>query len=240
MQGRIDQQFITAVQEHNFPAPRFYQQHLPEISKADFLDLFFSQLLARHIDLQARILKHEQRGFYTIGSSGHEGNAAVAKAARLDDIALLHYRSAAFMLQRAKQKSGYDEVHNQLLSLCAASKDPISGGRHKVFGSKILNVLPQTSTIASHLPRAVGLALSITRAKELKIKHPVADDSVVLCSFGDGSMNHASAQSALNTAQWLAHESFPLPLVFICEDNGLAISVPTPRRLGCASYARAQ
>src|ERR1044071_1136694 len=63
--------------------------------------LFDAQLTSRHLDLAARWLRSFNEGFYTIGSSGHEGNAAVAAALRPDDPALLHYRSAGFFLARA-------------------------------------------------------------------------------------------------------------------------------------------
>src|SRR6266540_7013877 len=63
--------------------------------------LFDAQLTSRHLDLAARWLRSFNEGFYTIGSSGHEGNAAVAAALRVDDPALLHYRSAAFYCARA-------------------------------------------------------------------------------------------------------------------------------------------
>src|SRR2546430_75486 len=64
--------------------------------------LFESQLESRHLDLAARALKARNECFYTIGSSGHEGNAAVAAASRPDDPAFLHYRSGAFYVQRAR------------------------------------------------------------------------------------------------------------------------------------------
>ena len=67
------------------------------------LALFDAQLGSRHLDLAARRLRAEGRGFYTIGSSGHEGNVAVAAALRPTDPALLHYRSGAFYLERARQ-----------------------------------------------------------------------------------------------------------------------------------------
>ena len=110
----------------------------------------------------------------------------------------------------------------------SSSDAPISGGRHKVIGSKLLNVPPQTSTIASHLPKAVGMAFSIDRAKDLKISdHRAKTNSIVLCSFGDASVNHATALSAFNTASWITNRGGHVPIVFICEDNGLGISVKT-------------
>ena len=112
--------------------------------------------------------------------------------------------------------------------MAAAAEEPIAGGRHKVFGHHDLAVIPQTSTIASHLPRAVGIAFAIERARELGVECAWPLDAVVVCSFGDASLNHATAQAALNTAAYLAYGGQPLPLLFVCEDNGLGISVPTP------------
>ena len=56
----------------------------------------------------------------------------------------------------------------------------------------------------------------------------MAPDAVVLCSFGDASLNHATAQAAINTTAQIAFQGLPLPLLFVCEDNGLGISVPSP------------
>ena len=78
--------------------------------------------------------------------------------------------------------------------------EPIAGGRHKVFGHPDLAVIPQTSTIASHLPRAVGLAIALHRAHRLGVDCEWPSDAVVVCSFGDASANHSTAAGAINTA----------------------------------------
>lgn len=171
----------------------------------------------------------EGRGYYSIGSSGHEGNAAVAAALRVTDPALLHYRSGAFFVERARRVPGLDPIRDVLLGVTAAAADPISGGRHKVFGSKPAHIIPQTSTIASHLPRAVGLAFALDRAAQLHLRTEWPADAVVVCSFGDASANHSTAAGAINTAIHTAHQGVPMPILFVCEDNGLGISVPTPR-----------
>ena len=137
------------------------------LSRADATDIFLSQLTSRQMDRLSRTLQARGEGFYTIGSSGHEGNAAVAAALRVTDMAFLHYRSNAFQLHRARQVPGQTPTWDMLLSFAASSEDPISGGRHKVIGSKPLNIPPQTSTIASHLPKAVGAAFSIGIARRL-------------------------------------------------------------------------
>src|SRR5579875_2438901 len=196
------------------------------------LELFDAQAASRHLDLAARWMREEGQGYYTIGSSGHEGNAAVAAALRPTDPALLHYRSGAFYLARAAQVGekalGQDPILDVLLGLAGAADEPIAGGRHKVFGDPELAIIPQTSTIASHLPRAVGVALAIGRAKRLGVPARWPVDAVTVCSFGDASLNHSTAAGALNAAGYAAAQGLPLPLLFVCEDNGLGISVPSP------------
>ncbi len=200
----------------------------PDLPAARLLELFDAQAGSRHLDLAARELRARGEGFYTIGSSGHEGNAAVAAALRPTDPALLHYRSGAFYLRRARQVPGIDGLRDVLLGLVAAADDPISGGRHKVFGRHELAVIPQTSTIASHLPRALGVAFAIGRAARLGVPSAWPADAVAVCSFGDASANHSTATGAINAAIQVAYRGLPLPLLLVCEDNGLGISVPTP------------
>ena len=199
------------------------------LSREQLVSIFYSQVLSRQLDRMSRKMQAQGQGFYTIGSSGHEGNAAVATAFQPTDMAFLHYRDAAFQIARAAQVPGQTPLWDMLLSFSTSMSDPISGGRHKVLGSKALAIPPQTSTIASHLPKAVGTAYSVGVAKRLKPEHQaLPDDAVVLCSFGDASLNHATSQSAFNTACWNAFQNIPLPLVFVCEDNGIGISVKTP------------
>jgi 2-oxoisovalerate dehydrogenase E1 component len=229
----VDENFLKWVKDGNLPPRRQDLGTLTAarcgLTAAGLVDLFESQVMSRHLDIIARVLKTNNESFYTIGSSGHEGNAAFGKAFRHDDMAFLHYRSGAFFIQRSKQLPGSTPIYDICLSLVASADDPISAGRHKVFGSVPLFVPPQTSTIASHLPKAVGTALAIGRAADLQLQAPLRRDAVILCSFGDASHNHATALSAFNTASWCAYQKVPVPIAFICEDNGLGISVPTPR-----------
>lgn len=190
--------------------------------------LFEAQLRSRELDLAARRLQRQGRGFYTISSAGHEANALLALASRPTDPALLHYRSGGFYCARASQVPGSTPVRDVLQGLLGAADEPIAGGRHKVFGHGDLGIIPQTSTIASHLPRAVGLSLSIPRAERLGVTSEWPADSVVICSFGDASANHSTAVGAINTAVNASFRGLPVPVLFLCEDNGLGISVPTP------------
>ncbi|MGZ4791320.1 MAG: thiamine pyrophosphate-dependent enzyme [Ilumatobacteraceae bacterium] len=196
----------------------------PRDTTLDLAYLYDVQLASRHCDLAARWLRSQGKGYYTIGSAGHESNAIVALAARPTDPALLHYRSGGFYLARA----GLDGVSDILSGVVAATNEPIAGGRHKVFGRHDLAIIPQTSTIASHLPRSVGVAFAIDRAAKLKVASPWERDAITICSFGDASANHSVATGAFNATMYCAYQGLPMPLLFVCEDNGLGISVRTP------------
>ena len=226
----VDNHFREYVLKGRFPE-RLSETSMGDVDlkPSEVMDLFESQVISRQLDLKARLFKARGQCFYTIGSSGHEGNAACGKVFGPKDMAFLHYRSGAFMVQRAKHVYTSTPIYDTLLSLMASSEDPISGGRHKVWGSFPLNVPPQTSTIASHLPKSVGAALSIHRTKDLKVPSALDHDSVVICSFGDASANHSSALGAFSTTRWVAHQNIPIPLVFICEDNHLGISLSSPK-----------
>lgn len=222
--------FLARVRDENLP--RRTSELKPEavgLASETLVELFHSQCASRQLDRLSRRLQARGEGFYTIGSSGHENNAAVAQALRMTDMAFLHYRSAAFQIHRASRLPGQTPCWDMLLSFTASAEDPISGGRHKVLGSKPLFIPPQTSTIASHLPKAVGAAFSLGIARTLGLEEtPMPADSVILASFGDASANHSTAQGAINCAQWAAYQGSPMPLVFLCEDNGIGISTRTP------------
>ena len=127
----LDEAFCRRVAAHDFPATR--SSHAAEMVASDVLvDLFDSQIMSRHLDLWAR--RSKGKTFYSIGSSGHEGTAAMAAATRSTDMAFLHYRDAAFLIQRKKQAGGLTPLNDMALSFAASADDPISGGRHKVLG----------------------------------------------------------------------------------------------------------
>ncbi len=266
----VDQNFVRFVQgwadarSHNPRDPKEPIRPGEPLTGCDLIELFESQMIARHQDIEARNMRARNEGFHTIGSAGHEGNAVIGRITRVTDPAFLHYRSGAFMAERARKVPGFDSIRDTMLSIAASALDPIAGGRHKVWGSAELNVPPQTSTIASHLPKAVGTAFFLRRAARVHrsngvmewwsnvsetasrhylttpslqhsftpvLQHSLAppEDAIVICSFGDASVNHAAAQTAFNAAAWTAHQGLPVPILFVCEDNGIGISVPTPK-----------
>lgn len=231
----VHENFLRRVAEQDFPTG---ESQLAGVSVEDAVTLYRAQVLSRALDLQSRVMQKTGQGFYTIGSSGHEGVAALGAALRVDDIAFLHYRDAAFQIARADKAGQEGMVRDMLLSFACAAEDPTSGGRHKVLGSRPLMIPPQTSTIASHLPKAVGAAHAITLARRNRPEHAIlADDGIAMCSFGDASLNHATAQTAINAAGWTCVQGVPLPLLFVCEDNGIGISTKTPTGWVKASIA---
>ncbi len=224
MPESIDDHVVRRLSE--WPAPPDVRPSLPDPGR--LLAYFDAQLQSRHLDLAIRWLQTQGEAFYTIGSAGHESNAAVAMALRPTDPALLHYRSGGFYAARADQVPGSTGVDDVLNGAIASTSDPISGGRHKVFGHAGLSVIPQTSTIGSHLPRAFGLAFALGRAPRSTVTPAWPLDSVVVCSFGDASANHSTAVGALNASAYCAHQGAPLPILYVCEDNGIGISTKSP------------
>jgi 2-oxoisovalerate dehydrogenase E1 component len=223
----IDEMFLKRVREKDFSGLRRNVNNSENVAQHLLVDIFDTQIMSRHLDLWAR--RSKGKTFYSIGSSGHEGTAALAAETRESDMAFLHYRDAAFLIQRKKTKGGMTPLYDMALSFAASAQDPISGGRHKVLGCAHTFVPPQTSTIASHLPKAVGAAHSIGMAHRLKNPDAVMPhDAIVVCSFGDASANHSTSQGAFNAASWAAFQNLPMPIIFLCEDNGIGISVRTP------------
>src|SRR4051812_5280044 len=107
----IEQRFYRSVRDGALPqVARQWSLEDASITGDELIDLYESQLLSRQLDLNARRMHAAKQGFYTIGSSGHEGTAAIATALRLTDPAFLHYRDAAFFIQRSKQLVGYDVI----------------------------------------------------------------------------------------------------------------------------------
>jgi len=91
----------------------------PPATALDLAQLYDVQLASRHTDLAARWLRSQGKGYYTIGSAGHESNAVVAMTTRATDPALLHYRSGGFYLGRA----GLEGISDILSGVVAATSD---------------------------------------------------------------------------------------------------------------------
>ncbi|MFN8825583.1 MAG: thiamine pyrophosphate-dependent enzyme [Planctomycetota bacterium] len=235
-EGPVTERLLTLLQNHPGADPALagpleqpIAAHSP-MTRRQAVAIFESVIQSRLQDLLSREMKDKGLSYYTIGSSGHEANAIFGDRLRTTDTAFLHYRSGAFMAARLRKGKGETPFFDAMLSFCASAEDPISGGRHKVLGSPTTHVPPQTSTIASHLPKAVGFAMAMQRMERLGLPTAgnVPYDSVVYCSFGDASMNHATAQAGFHAAGAASLHNQPCPILFACEDNGIGISTRTP------------
>jgi 2-oxoisovalerate dehydrogenase E1 component len=201
-----------------------------EAVRADLLDIFEAQAASRWLDVAARRMQATGKSRYTVTSAGHEGNAAVAMALRSNDPALLHHRSTAFYLARLSMAGLDDGILDVALALASAADQPAGGGRRPGLAHPDAGILPPPSVVAGHLPRALGLAWTIGRQQRSRIGERLRwpDDAVAVASFGDGTANHSTALGAVNSACWAAKQGVPLPLLLVCEDNGLGVSMPTP------------
>ena len=186
---------------------------------------------SRHLDLAARWLRAQGEGFYTIGSAGHEGNAAVAAALRPTDPALLHYRSGGFYLARAPQvPASPTALRDVLLGLVAAADEPIAGGRHKVFGHAEPRRHPaDLDDRLAPAAGASGVAFALGRARRLGVRRAVAGrrGRGVQLRRRLGEPLHGDRRDQRGRPRRATRAS-PLPLLLVCEDNGLGISVRTP------------
>ena len=179
-------------------------------------------------------------GFYTIGSAGHESNAAVALALRPTDPALLHYRSGGFYCARAAQVAGHDPVARRAARpRPPRADDPISGGRHKVFGHA--GPARHPADLDDRLPPAARGRPRL-RARTARARLGVAD-AVAGRRRRGGQLRRRLGQPLHGgrRAQRGGHAVAPglaVPLLFVCEDNGIGITVPHARRAGSRRRCR--
>ncbi|MEX0906723.1 MAG: dehydrogenase E1 component subunit alpha/beta [Gemmatimonadota bacterium] len=185
--------------------------------------MYRTMVAARRTDDQEILLKRQNRIFFQISGAGHEA-VQVAVAAHLrpgSDWFYLYYRDRA--LSQALGVTPYD----QLLQAVGAAADPASGGRQMPshWSSRELRIASTSSPTGTQYLQAVGCAESGMRAgRDEAMSAAIAGfarDEVVLCTSGEGQTSEGEFWEALNTAT-----NLKLPVVFLIQDNGYAISVP--------------
>ena len=191
------------------------------LSPAQLLDLYATMLLSRTLDERAWLLNRQGRGSFTISCQGHEA-AQVGSAFALrpgQDVVFPYYRDVGVVLRMGMTP------RDLMLGFFARAADPSSGGRQMPnhFGSAAHKIVSVSSPVATQIPQAAGAAMAT------KLRH---EQAVVAVYFGEGCTSSGHFHEGLNFAS--IHR---LPVIFICENNGWAISVPREKQMSVATVA---
>ncbi|WP_442600824.1 thiamine pyrophosphate-dependent dehydrogenase E1 component subunit alpha [Paenibacillus sp. KN14-4R] len=189
------------------------------------IDMYRYMLLARKLDERMSILNRAGKIPFFLSCQGQEAAQVGAAFALVNgkDYACPYYRDLAFVHVFGMSS------RDSMLNVFAKAEDPNSGGRQMPghFGSRKHNIMTASSPVGTQIPHAVGIALG----GKLEGK-----DLVVYVSFGEGTSNQGDFHEGANFAG--VHK---LPVIFFCENNQYAISVPLHKQLACESVAmRAQ
>ncbi|MGH7472090.1 MAG: thiamine pyrophosphate-dependent dehydrogenase E1 component subunit alpha, partial [Longimicrobiales bacterium] len=205
------------------------------LGREQLLRFYRIMVTARRTDDQEILLKRQNKIFFQISGAGHEAvQVAIAEHLRPgSDWFYLYYRDRA--LSQALGMTPYEH----LLQAVGAESDPASGGRQMPahWGHRDLRIVSVSSPTGTQFLQSVGCAETSYRATLNEALRsslgPLQDDEIVLCTTGEGQTSEGEFWEALNTAC-----NLKLPVVFLVEDNGYAISVPVEVGLAGGKISR--
>jgi 2-oxoisovalerate dehydrogenase E1 component alpha subunit len=192
-----------------------------DLSDDDLMAMYRTMVTARLCDEAQFRLNRQGKAPFVVPVSGHEG-CQVATAWPLEkgkDVFVPYYRDMAVCLTAGMTP------HDVFLGVFGKADDPSSGGRQMPahWSARHLNIVTGSSPIATQVPHASGIGYAIKYRKE---------DAVVGCWFGDGATSEGDWHEGLNFAG--IHD---LPVVWVCENNRYAISVPLSKQMAVKSVA---
>ena len=229
----IHEKFVAKVEQGSLP--RRTSDVRPDevgLAREAMVELFYSQCVSRQMDRLSRRLQARGEGFYTIGSSGHENNAAVAEALRLDDMAFLHYRSAAFQIHRVEASCpARRRCWDMLLSFAASRRGPDLG--RPAQGDRIEAAVHPAADQHHRLASAQGGRRGVQHRhrQDAEARGDRRCRAIRSCCAASATprptIRPRRARSTPPPGPPI--RARPMPIVFLCEDNGIGISTRTPR-----------
>ncbi len=191
------------------------------LSDQDVMDMYYCLALARALDDRMWVLQRAGKAMFVISGAGHEGCqvAAMWPMDKQRDWFVPFYRSVAACLVKGMTPTDF------LLGLFARATDPSSGGRQMPghYGHPKWKILSTSSPVGTQYPHAVGIAYAAKLRKT---------GEITMVSIGEGGTSQGDWHEALNFAG--IHKC---PVLFIVENNELAISVPLRKQMAVDSVA---